>query len=213
MELARARALLAARPVWYRSAIETDHQGWGHWGLIAEELAEIVRQCADEYEHALKYRQKREADWQQIEDLYYGKKKKSLVTHESYANDSSDYGQRILTESFLTKRCRFAAHYLPRPNTGTPLPPAIKPVLTRDLKWLDYGDDVMALQAYLQAKGHMPTVWTDGVTPLPPTGLWKSITAQAVRKWQAANGITAFASSPDDAVKFGPESRKKLQAE
>lgn len=41
MDLDRARLLLKARPVWYRSNIETDNQNHGHWGLIAEELADI----------------------------------------------------------------------------------------------------------------------------------------------------------------------------
>lgn len=143
-----------------------------------------------------------------VDGTLYKGKKRALVTHESYANDSSDYGQRILTEDFLAKRCRYAAHYLPRPNGATPQAP--KPSLYRDLKWGDSGEDVRQLQAYLQSTGHMTTVWKDG-SPLPPTGLWKSITAQAVRKWQAASGINTFASSPDDAVKFGPKSRAKLQ--
>lgn len=29
-----------SRPVWFRSSIDTDHPDWGHWGLIAEEVAE-----------------------------------------------------------------------------------------------------------------------------------------------------------------------------
>jgi hypothetical protein len=45
-----------------------------------QDIKDIVLQCRDEYDHALKYRQKRETDWEVIEDLYYGKKKKSLVT-------------------------------------------------------------------------------------------------------------------------------------
>ena len=39
----------------------------------------ITLQSSLEYEHALKYRQKREADWRTIDDLYYGKRKKSLI--------------------------------------------------------------------------------------------------------------------------------------
>lgn len=50
------------------------------FGFTRAEVNEIVLQASLEYEHALKYRQKREGDWQTIEDLYYGKKKKSLVT-------------------------------------------------------------------------------------------------------------------------------------
>jgi hypothetical protein len=33
--------ILKLRPVWYRSAISTDRQDWSHYGLVAEEVAEI----------------------------------------------------------------------------------------------------------------------------------------------------------------------------
>ena len=36
-----ADALLESRPVWYRSKCAGDNPDWGHWGFIAEELAEI----------------------------------------------------------------------------------------------------------------------------------------------------------------------------
>ena len=45
-----------------------------------EKQEEIIRQCIEEYDHALEYREKRETDWLSIDELYYGKKKKSLVT-------------------------------------------------------------------------------------------------------------------------------------
>ncbi len=41
---------------------------------------ELLLQCENEYSHGLKYRQKREARWREVDDLYYGHKKKSLVT-------------------------------------------------------------------------------------------------------------------------------------
>ena len=34
-------ALLALRPVWYKSKCASDNPDWGYWGFIAEELAEI----------------------------------------------------------------------------------------------------------------------------------------------------------------------------
>lgn len=40
----------------------------------------IIKQSHEEYEHDLKYRNRREQDWRDVDDLYYGKKKKSLVT-------------------------------------------------------------------------------------------------------------------------------------
>jgi hypothetical protein len=36
-----AQNILNARPVWYRSLCADDNKDWGHWGFIAEELAEI----------------------------------------------------------------------------------------------------------------------------------------------------------------------------
>lgn len=36
-----ADAVLNLRPVWYRSLCEKDNKDWSHWGLIAEEVAEI----------------------------------------------------------------------------------------------------------------------------------------------------------------------------
>jgi hypothetical protein len=36
-----AENILKLRPVWYRSAIASDRQDWSHYGLIAEEVAEI----------------------------------------------------------------------------------------------------------------------------------------------------------------------------
>ena len=139
-----------------------------------------------------------------------GKWVKALVCDDSYANDDKNRGQRILTEEFLAKRCRFLAHGLPKPNGAAPAVP--KPVLTRDLKWLDRGSDVRQLQAYLQAKGFMTTVWTDG-SPLAPTGLWKSATAQAVRRWQVTKGLLDFVGKPDDQVRFGAKSRLSLANE
>jgi hypothetical protein len=36
-----ADAILGCRPVWYQSTCEADKPDWGHWGFIAEEVAEI----------------------------------------------------------------------------------------------------------------------------------------------------------------------------
>lgn len=138
-------------------------------------------------------------------DYTMHKGQKALVIEESYSNDSSDYGQRILTEKFLAKRCRYAAHHLPRPNVE-PLPPIPKPALARDLAWDSRGQDVAALQSYLKAKGFFPLA-------VDSTGLWRQITAQAVRKWQVSKGILDFQSSPDRDVRFGPKSRAALAAE
>lgn len=134
--------------------------------------------------------------------LYKGQK--ALIIEESYANDSSDYGQRVLTEKFLSKRCRFAGHYLPRPNVAPA--PAPKPALVRDLRFGMGGKDVMELQSYLKAKGFFPA-------NVDATGLFRAITAQSVRKWQVSKGIFDFQGAPDGAVVFGPKSRAALALE
>jgi len=36
-----ADAILNCRPVWYQSTGDADKPEWGHWGFIAEEVAEI----------------------------------------------------------------------------------------------------------------------------------------------------------------------------
>jgi hypothetical protein len=41
IELQYAQNILNARPVWYRSLCADDNKDWGHWGFIAEEIAEI----------------------------------------------------------------------------------------------------------------------------------------------------------------------------
>jgi len=41
LEVRYAENVLKLRPVWYRSAIASDRQDWSHYGLIAEEVAEI----------------------------------------------------------------------------------------------------------------------------------------------------------------------------
>ena len=41
---------------------------------------QLLTQVIEEYEHALKYRQKRENKWAEVDDLYFGKKKTSLVS-------------------------------------------------------------------------------------------------------------------------------------
>lgn len=45
-----------------------------------EDIKKIVAQCCEEYDHALEYRSQREQAWLLVDEMYYGKKKKSLVT-------------------------------------------------------------------------------------------------------------------------------------
>lgn len=48
--------------------------------LTKKDKEKILRRAQDEYAHALKYRHKREDSWNDIDDLYYGNKRESLVT-------------------------------------------------------------------------------------------------------------------------------------
>ena len=48
--------------------------------IDATDKTKLLEQATREYEHGLAYRQKREASWTPIDDLYYGKKKFSIVT-------------------------------------------------------------------------------------------------------------------------------------
>ena len=48
--------------------------------LKDDDKTKLLLQCSKEYEHGLEYRHKREQDWQTIDELYYGKKKKSIVS-------------------------------------------------------------------------------------------------------------------------------------
>jgi hypothetical protein len=53
--------MLKLRPVWYRSAIPTDRQDWSHYGLIAEEVADI--------DPRLVHWGYRDEDWETVEKV------------------------------------------------------------------------------------------------------------------------------------------------
>ena len=52
--------VLKLRPVWYRSAISSDRQDWSHYGLIAEEVAEI--------DPRLVHWRYRDEDWETVQE-------------------------------------------------------------------------------------------------------------------------------------------------
>ena len=45
-----------------------------------EIIDKLVDQSSREYDHCLKYRNQREAAWTAVDDMYFGNKKKSLVS-------------------------------------------------------------------------------------------------------------------------------------
>ncbi|RMD52275.1 hypothetical protein D6827_00355 [Candidatus Parcubacteria bacterium] len=48
--------------------------------LSGSELDEFMVDARAEYDHALEYRRKRESVWQEVDDMYFGNKKKSVVS-------------------------------------------------------------------------------------------------------------------------------------
>lgn len=78
----RADAALALRPVWYRSKASADRKDWSHYGLIAEEVAEI---------------EPRLVNWTYLEDDYvtvtneYGIERKELKPDAKLVPDGVQY--------------------------------------------------------------------------------------------------------------------------
>lgn len=103
---------------------------------------ELIKQCTDEYEHALKYRQKREQEWRVIDDLYYGKKKKSLVTR---ANIHVPKMQGTI-ETFISKVDDVPyIHYEATEEGDTPKALKLNALLRRDMNIGDWDlKDILA---------------------------------------------------------------------
>ena len=89
---------------------------------------------------------------------------------------------------------------LTTPSTTPPLPPdtvqhRICSVLYRNLSPGARGDDVLGLQEFLRSEGYLSA---------NATGYFGPLTAQAVAKWQAAQGVSAVGS-------VGPMTRERIQ--
>lgn len=78
----------------------------------------------------------------------------------------------------------------------TPLKHHICSILYRNLAQGISGDDVSSLQDFLRSEGYLNA---------EATGYFGSLTAQAVAKWQAAQGVSVAGS-------FGPLSRERIKA-
>jgi peptidoglycan hydrolase-like protein with peptidoglycan-binding domain len=74
---------------------------------------------------------------------------------------------------------------------------------TRDLKLGDTGEDVRCLQRYLNGSG-FPVASSGVGSPGNETSLYRTLTVEAVTRWQSANGISATGT-------FGPLSRARYQ--
>lgn len=133
-------------------------------------------------------------------DFILWKGEKAIVIDESWGNDTGMDGQRILTESFLRLRLRYAGHYLPLSNTVAQGDKPSAATLYRAIKWLDSGSDVVALQNILKYEGCFPS-------NTPSTGLFWSATAAGVKKWQLIHSIADFADETDPRkIVFGSKS-------
>lgn len=127
-------------------------------------------------------------------------KEKAIVIDESWGNDSGSGGQRVLTESFLRERLRYAGHYLPLVNSELVGTKPSAAAITKQLRWNDSGPAVVALQDILKFEGKFPS-------NVKSTGLFWTVTANAVKAWQLAHGFTDFAGTTDPRIiQFGPKS-------
>lgn len=81
-------------------------------------------------------------------------------------------------------------------STTAPVKHRICSILARNLAQGTRGDDVRGLQEFLSAEGYLPAA---------ATGYFGPLTAQAVAKWQASEGVSAVGA-------FGPASRERLKA-
>src|SRR3989338_4787062 len=79
---------------------------------------------------------------------------------------------------------------------STPNKHRICSILKRNLSQGTQGDDVRGLQEFLSAEGYLSA---------NATGYFGPMTAQAVAKWQASQGVSAVGS-------FGPMSRERIKA-
>lgn len=88
-------------------------------------------------------------------------------------------------------------------STALPLPAATEScTFSRNLEVKTVGEDVRCLQKYLNGAGY--TIATSGIgSPGKETSIFGELTKQAVKKWQAANGVSSTGN-------FGPLSRQKF---
>ena len=109
---------------------------------------------------------------------------KALVIEDSAGNFKLWPGQRIITESFLKKRCYYAGYLLHLANDPTLIARTKKPH-HKFTEMLQFGQDcmdVVALQNILRFEGFFPA-------NIKSTGYYGAITAKAVLAWQVKHGV------------------------
>jgi hypothetical protein len=119
---------------------------------------------------------------------------KFLLARDSAGQFSSPKGYRLISQDFLTHRCRGAMYFLGiAPITSTPSPtpsptPSIAPFLT-DMSFGQTSTEIARLQAFLTKLGFFPT-WQS------PTVYYGSLTQTAVfnfqKRYVANQGLWAY---------------------
>ena len=118
----------------------------------------------------------------------------------------SENGQRVLTESWLKKRCYGAAFTFNLLNNH-PVDDKPKHTFTKNLFYgLMNDSDVRALQDILKYEGQLSA-------SIPSTGNYLSLTSQAVRRWQMNHSILDFQDETDvTKIRVGPKTITALNA-
>ena len=125
--------------------------------------------------------------------LYNGQK--AIVIEDSVGDQSSERGQRILTEDFLTKCCVQAMFLIPKVEEVT----KPKLVFTTTLSWGDKGSEVEKLQTML--------IYEKFLLLDKPTGNFGNMTSHALQKWQIFHGFNDFKGETDmTKIHFGRKS-------
>lgn len=126
-----------------------------------------------------------------IIDRFMYKGQKAFLIEDSWGHATSigNGGQRIITESFLLKRCTGTMYFIPA--TNIPIP---KPAKYDFIAQMGYSNtvkpEVVELQDCLKYLGFFPS-GTDS------TGKFLSATAHSVIKYQVSKGIMDFATETD----------------
>lgn len=119
---------------------------------------------------------------------------KTLVCMDSAGQFSSPTGLRLITEDFLSKRCKGAMYYI-----GATIGQEQPSSFNIDLKYGDIGPEVIKLQQFLIKQGYFKGT---------PTGFYGDITRQAVYNFQLQNVIlTPYENLFLRGKIFGPKSR------
>lgn len=112
--------------------------------------------------------------------IYKGEK--ALVVEDSWGNFSKIKGQRIITESFLNRRCTYAGYILDLIINNEAFSAKPRYIFNTAMNFGDENTDVRHLQEILRYEGLFPN-------NIPLTGYYGAITAKAVLQFQLKYNI------------------------